>query len=179
MNIRIRKETERDYRNVEDLVQKAFQEAQFSDHSEHLLVSRLRKSNAFIAELSLVAEKAGLLVGHILFSKVRIVNERKIVESLALAPVAVLPEYQNKGVGKLLIREGLRIAQELGFESVIVLGHEHYYPRFGFKPARSWGIKLPFTVPEENFMALELKEGALDDAAGVVEYPQEFNIIGN
>ena len=94
--------------------------------------------------------------------------------SLALAPMAVLPEYQNKGVGSQLVRTGLMQAGSMDHKSVIVLGHPEYYPRFGFAPASRWQIKPPFDVPDEAFMALELKEGALKDVCGVVEYPKAF-----
>jgi predicted N-acetyltransferase YhbS len=93
---------------------------------------------------------------------------------LALAPVSVVPEHQNKGIGSALISESLKIAKEIGFKSVIVLGHDKYYPRFGFKPASTWGIKAPFDVPDEFFMALELGDGALEDISGTVVYSKEF-----
>ena len=93
---------------------------------------------------------------------------------MALAPVAVLPEFQKQGIGSELIREGLKACQQLGYDSVIVLGHPEYYPKFGFKQADTWGIKDPFGAPAEAFMALELKKGALEGASGIVEYPDEF-----
>jgi len=73
-----------------------------------------------------------------------------------------------------MINEGLRIAKELGFKSVIVLGHDKYYPRFGFRPANIWNIKAPFEVPSESFMALELQSGSLGCVTGIVVYPKEF-----
>jgi predicted N-acetyltransferase YhbS len=78
------------------------------------------------------------------------------------------------GIGSSLIIEILKIAKELSFKSVIVLGHDKYYPRFNFKPASIWGIKAPFDVPDEFFMALELEKGSLDNVAGNVVYPKEF-----
>jgi predicted N-acetyltransferase YhbS len=94
--------------------------------------------------------------------------------SLALAPVAVLPEYQNQGIGGKLIMEGHRLARELGYGSVIVVGHPAYYPRFGYKPASRWNITASFEVPDEAFMALELLEGGLKDVSGEIEYVKEF-----
>lgn len=98
----------------------------------------------------------------------------KEYESLALAPVSVLPEYQNRGIGNKLILESLRLAKDIGFKSVIVLGHDKYYPRFGFKPASIWGIKAPFDVPDEVFMALELENRSLDEITGTVAYSKAF-----
>ncbi|WP_455367207.1 GNAT family N-acetyltransferase, partial [[Eubacterium] cellulosolvens] len=114
------------------------------------------------------------IVGHILFSKIKIRGE-KDHETLALAPMAVLPKFQKQGIGGKLIREGLNKARELGFDSVIVLGHNEYYPRFGFERASKWNITCPFEVPDEAFMAIELNPGALSVKAGIVEYPKEFS----
>ena len=173
MNITIRQEHSEDYKITEKVVKSAFANMEFSDKTEHELVPRIRKSDAFIPELSLVAVNEEFF-GHILLSKIKIVNGDQFEESLALAPVSVLPEYQNKGIGTTLILEALMIAKELGYNSVVVLGHPEYYPKFGFKKASLWGIKAPFEVPEEAFMALELKENALDTVSGIVEYPSVF-----
>jgi predicted N-acetyltransferase YhbS len=176
MNIAIKEEIS-EYRKVtEKVIKSAFVNMEFSDKREHELVSRIRKSEAFISKLSLVAinEDNNEIVGHILLSKIKISNDNQLEESLALAPVSVLPEYQNKGVGRLLILEALKIAKDLGYNSVVVMGHPKYYPKFGFEKASSWGIKAPFEVPEEAFMALELQENALENVSGVVEYPSVF-----
>ncbi|AGA68240.1 putative acetyltransferase [Desulfitobacterium dichloroeliminans LMG P-21439] len=174
MKITIRQETKRDYQTTEDIVKKAFKDAEYSDQKEQFLVSRLRNSKVFVPELSLIGEVDGEFIGHIMLTKLIIENDEREYETLALAPVSVLPEYQNKGIGSKMINEGLRIAKELGFKSVIVLGHEKYYPRFGFRPASRWNIKAPFDVPDESFMALELETGSLAEVIGTVVYPQEF-----
>lgn len=176
MNITIRKELLDDYKITEKVVKSAFANMEFSDKKEHELVSRIRKSDAFIPELSLVAinKDNKEIVGHILLSKIKIINDNQSAESLALAPVSVLPNYQNKGIGRLLILEALQKAKELGYNSVIVLGHPEFYPKFGFKTASLWEIKAPFEVPDEAFMALELHENTLESVSGVVEYPSVF-----
>ena len=176
MNLEIRQEQLEDYEFTESVVKLAFANAEYSDNKEHKLVSRIRKSNVFIPKLSLVAtdKDTGKILGHILLSKIIISKDDQITESLALAPVSVLPEYQNKGVGLLLITEALKEAKELGYNSVVVLGHPEYYPKFGFKKASVWGIKAPFDVPDEAFMAIELRDNALDGVSGVVEYPSVF-----
>lgn len=174
MNIRIRKETQKDHESTKTVVEKAFQNEEHSDHMEQFLVAKLRKSDVFIPELSLVAEINENIVGHLMLTKLLIKDGKKNYDSLALAPVSVLPEYQNKGIGSRLIHQSLKISKEMGFKSVIVLGHERYYPRFGFKPASKWGIKAPFDVPDESFMALELEDGSLDGITGTVVYSKEF-----
>jgi predicted N-acetyltransferase YhbS len=176
MNIAIKEEISEYCKVTEKVIKSAFANMEFSDKKEHELVSRIRKSEAFIPKLSLVAinEDNNEIVGHILLSKIKISNDNQFAESLALAPVSVLPEYQNKGIGRLLILEVLQIAKGLGYNSVVVMGHPKYYPKFGFEKASSWGIKAPFEVPEEAFMALELQENALENVSGVVEYPSVF-----
>ena len=174
MDIKIRREKEKDYKLSENLVEKSFKNVEHTDHKEHFLVAKLRRSDSFLPELSLVAELNGEIVGHIMLTKLLIENGHKIHDSLALAPVSVLSKYQNNGIGSKLIRESLNIAKEIGFKSVIVLGHDKYYPRFGFKPANTWGIKAPFEVPAEALMALELEAGALDGVTGTVVYGKEF-----
>ncbi len=175
--ITIRQEERKDYQKVFQLMEEAFREMEHSDHQEQFLVEKLRKSEAFIPELSLVAEdEKGIIAGHILFTKIKIVNEEKSFDSLALAPVSVKPEFQNQGIGAKLILQGHQIAKELGYESVILIGHEKYYPRFGYKKTSNFGISFPFDIPEENGMAIELIKDGLRDKKGVVKYPQEFEI---
>lgn len=174
MNIKIRQELEKDYKRAEEVVKQAFLNEAFSDQKEHELVNRIRKSEAFIPELSLVAVDKEV-VGHVLLSKIKIVDGDKSVESLALAPVAVSPNHQKKGIGSLLISHALKKAKELGYQSVIVLGHKDYYPKFGFKLASLWNIRAPFEVPDEVFMAMELTDHVLRDIQGVVQYSKAFS----
>lgn len=172
--IDIRVEQELDHKIVEDVIENAFLNAEFTDHKEHNLVNKLRKSSEFIPELSLVAETDNKIVAHILFTKINIESNEEYFESLALAPLSVLPDYQNKGIGRALINYGFEVAKNLGYESVVVLGHENYYPKFGFKKASEFNIKAPFEVPDEVFMALELKENGLKNVSGIVRYSNAF-----
>lgn len=169
--MRIRKETAADYKAVYALVEAAFQTAEHADGDEQDLVERLRKSATFIPELSLVAEDDGIVVGYILFTKNKIGDS----EQLTLAPLAVLPERQREGIGGKLIMEGHRIAENLGYGYSIVLGHASYYPRFGYVPAKEYGIRAPFQVPDEHFMACKLMQAA-EEIEGVLQYPPEFGI---
>ncbi len=164
----IRRETREDYNSIFEITKEAFKQ-----ENESKLIERIRAGKNFVPELSLVAQEKGKIVGHILLSKIKIRGEEDH-ETLALAPMAVLPKFQKQGVGAKLIREGLDKARELGFDSVIVLGHKEYYPRFGFERASRWNIACPFEVPDEAFMAIELNPGALGTKSGTVEYPKEF-----
>ncbi|MGE7022592.1 GNAT family N-acetyltransferase [Solibacillus cecembensis] len=176
MEILIRSERTEEYSTTEEVIRKAFLDEEYSDQKEHLLVNRIRQSDAFIPELSLVAiDQDNEIIGHILLSKITIVNGENIADSLALAPVCVAPEHQKKGIGSQLIQEALKMAKELGYQSVIVLGHKDYYPKFGFKQASSWNIRAPFEVPSEVFMSLELAENSLKNVQGVVHYSDAFS----
>lgn len=167
----IRKETTTDYEAVYSVVKCAFESSEHADGNEQDLVDALRKGDAFIPELSLVAEADGKIVGHIMFTKA-MVNGKTV---LALAPLSVLPEYQRKGIGKALIQEGHRIAKKLGYTHSVVLGSEKYYPKAGYSPAEDFGIRAPFDVPRENFMAYMINK---TDAKihGTIKYAPEFGI---
>ncbi len=173
--MRIRQEYSKDYNEVFNVIEQAFKTEKSSDHKEQFLVERLRKSDAFIPELSLVAEIDGKIVGHLLVTKLKIKNETEEFDSLALAPVAVLPEFQGNGIGGKLIVESHKKAKELGHKSIVLLGHENYYPKFGYQRADKYEIELPFEVPKENCMVIELVENGLKGVYGMVEYPKEFN----
>lgn len=142
-----------------------------SDGDEQNLVARLRKSRSFIPELSLVAVEKEKIVGHILFTKAFVGS----AEVLALAPLSVLPQYQNKGIGLSLIKEGHRVAFQLGYEYAVVLGHAEYYPKAGYIPASNYGIKAPFDVDDKNFMAICFKQFP-DRLNGVIQYDEAFGI---
>jgi putative acetyltransferase len=146
----------------------------FGQPAEGRIVDRLRKSCEGI--LSLVAASNNQIVGHILFSPATIDIQDRLIEGMGLAPMAVLPEYQNRGIGSELVTEGLRIIKGMKCPFVIVLGHEKYYPRFGFQKASKYGLKSQWDgVPDEAFMVLILNESIMNDVSGVVRYRDEFD----
>ena len=145
----------------------------FGQPNEAALVDALRKARALT--LSGVAEFSGKIVGHIAFSSVEVEGGRETFDALALAPVAVHPDWQRKGIGSALIRWSLDECAQDGHSLVIVVGHHEYYPRFGFVPAMPLGIRCPFEVPSEVFMLLELRPGALAGRTGTVRYRPEFD----
>ncbi len=167
----IRQETAADYSYVYNVVKTAFATAEQSDGNEQNLVVALRESRSFIPELSLVATVRGKIAGHILFTKAIIGGHT----ALALAPLSVLPAYQKQGVGMALMAEGHRIARALGYHYSAVLGHSQYYPKAGYRPASRFGIRAPFDVPDENFMAIRLNPAA-EPLNGVIVYDPAFGI---
>lgn len=170
MQITIRQERKADYDAIYTVIQTAFDAAEFSDHDEQNLVNRLRESAAFIPELSLVAEVENEVVGHILFTEITVGD----TTLLALAPVAVLPQFQGESIGSALIEKGHAIAREMGYIGSVVLGHSGYYPRFGYRNASEFGILAPFEVADDHFMAIEFQKDALSTVSGIVAYAKEF-----
>ncbi|MEL6616594.1 MAG: N-acetyltransferase, partial [Bacteroidota bacterium] len=121
--------------------------------------------------LALVAEDGGEVVGHIAFTPVTVEGASGV---MGLAPMAVAPGRQRQGIGSALVRAGLDACREAEATAVVVLGHPDYYPRFGFAPARTFGLSDAYGAPPEAFLALEIAPGALDAASGVVHYHDAF-----
>lgn len=163
----VRAETTEDHSSVRRVNELAFGRTEEAD-----LVDALRE--AAHPQVSLVALSDGAIVGHIFFSPVTIESEDSSFTAMGLAPMAVLPEFQGRGVGSLLVREGLEECARAGFDVVVVLGHPEYYPRFGFVPASGEGLSCEYDVPEEVFMVAELTPGALGGRRGLVKYRPEF-----
>ena len=145
-------------------------ERAFGGSEEARIVDALRGCEG---SLSLVATAAGGIVGHILFTPVRIEPPRA-ARVAGLAPMSVLPEQQRQGVGSALIAEGLSRCRELGYTAVVVVGHPEYYPRFGFVQASTRALQYEYSVPSESFMLLELVPDALKGPPGVAHYRPEF-----
>ena len=148
--------------------------AAFPTPAEAELVNALRRRARPL--VSLVAEEGREIVAHILFSPVTLsaAPRRRV---MGLAPMAVAPARQRQGVGSALVPAGLERCKELGSRAVVVLGHPEYYPRFGFVPARGFGIRCAYDVPDEAFMALELSAGGLRACAGTARYAPEFDSV--
>lgn len=175
MNIGIRQERDEDRPKVRKLIEAAFENVAESDHREQELVERLRASKTFIPQLSLVAETdGGTIAGYILLTEVAVVSGEGAVPALGVAPVAVLPELQRRGIGAMLLEEAHRRGARLGYGTAVVLGHPEYYPRFGYRRAADRGIAFPFDAPAECCMVRELRPRASEGLRGTVRYPDEF-----
>ncbi|MGD0857221.1 MAG: N-acetyltransferase [Dehalococcoidia bacterium] len=165
----IRRERPEEFPQIYDLVKIAFQTAKISDGKEQDFVNQLRSGGNYIPELAMVAEENGELVGHIMLSKAHIVNGSNKFEILYLAPISVVLGYRNKGIGSSLIKESFKLAKEMGFTSVFLVGDPAYYHRFGFKSAITFGIKHTHEIPDENVMACELVPNALKGISGTID----------
>ena len=167
--MKIRPEQPGDQPQIRTINQQAF-----AGDTEANLVDALR--NCDVPLISLVAEEDEQLIGHILFSPVTLSGRNNAPPIAGLAPMAVLPDWQGRGVGSLLVTTGLEYCASAGYVAVVVLGHADYYPRFGFVPASRFGIKSEFNVPDEVFMLKTLQGSALQGIKGTVQYHAAFNV---
>jgi len=166
--ITIRKEASDDSQQIRIVIQSAFGQTEEAD-----IVDKLRKNCR--KRISLVAVSEGKMVGQILFTPVTIQAKRGSIAGMGLAPMAVLPGFQRRGIGSQLVRDGLTLIKKRKYPFVIVLGHPAYYPRFGFIPASRYGIRSEYeNVPDEAFMILVLNQAALEGVSGVAKYRPEF-----
>lgn len=167
MNISIRLEEDRDHRDVETLTREAFWDLYRPGCVEHWILHQIRKLPAFVKELSFVACDGDTVIGNIVYSLARIVSvDTRIFKVLCMGPFAVLPAFQKKGVGALLLQYSLQKAKEFGFKAVVIFGDPKYYGRFGFVSAGNFGVTTATGENFDAFMALELFSGALDGARG-------------
>lgn len=147
----------------------------FGQPQEADLVDALRRNDGVL--LSLVAERNHALVGHILYSPVSVVSHGESVMGAGLGPMAVAPTLQRTGIGSKLVEAGNARIRQQGHPFIILVGHPAYYPRFGFRPAKDYGFRCQWDVPDEAFMALILDEARMKGVAGLVQYREEFSVF--
>ena len=169
MDIQIRQERQEDHPQIRDLVRDAFALARHSDGDEHNLIEKLRLSPEYIPELSLVAVFGDIVLGYIMFSKISVGQS----DAVALAPLAVRPDRQRKGIGKLLVAAGHEQARRMGYSCSVVLGDPLYYSGFGYVKALDYGIIAPFDVPDEYYMVSDIGNTG-DIPKGTVRYSDAF-----
>ncbi len=149
--------------------------AAFETDAEAKLVDALRAAGALT--LSLVAEADGEIVGHIAFSPVVVDSAGRTSQGVGLAPMAVAPAYQRRGIGGRLVGEGLRRLRDAGHRFCVVLGHAEYYPRHGFARASDFGVRWERPVPDDVFFVRELAPGGLAGVSGTARYRPEFDAV--
>ncbi len=174
MDIVIRPEATGDEAAIDSVVVRAYENVSYSDHTEQVMIRRLRGSTAYVPELALITATGTEIVGHIMLTSVSIRDDDRVVPSLALAPLSVAPAYQGRGVGSALVSAAHDRARALGYTSVVVLGVPEYYPRFGYEPLQRYDITVPFDIRDDNCMILPLTADALVGVRGVVDYPAEW-----
>lgn len=165
----IRAEQSGDIPHIRDITAHAF-----GQRAEADLVDALRGDGDALLSLVAVAN-SGELIGHILFSRLKIERAQRTTEAVALAPLSVRPEYQNQGVGSALVKAGIKACTARGLPGIIVLGDPKFYGRFGFSAAIARAFHSPYAG--DAFMALELKPGALVANPGTVRYAKAFDAL--
>jgi predicted N-acetyltransferase YhbS len=181
LTLRLERENER--REVDSLIRDAFWQEENRARlgglgaDEHYLAHTLRDSPEFIPELNLVAELDGRIAAHILYSVTYILKPSGDRHpTVIFGPLAVLPPYQKQGIGGALLRHSLRLAARFGYGSVLIYGHETYYPRFGFKEAKDFAVTTDKGENFPAFMALELRKGDLTGVTGSYHCSPLFDV---
>lgn len=161
--LNIRNERETDYKIVEDITRKAFYNVYVPGCMEHYLVHIMRGHEDFIPELDFVIELDGQIVGNIMYTKAKLTDEGGTEkEIVTFGPVSILPKYQRKGYGKMLIEHSLKRAAELGYEAVVIMGSPANYVSSGFQCCRKYNVCVEKDKYPAAMLVKELKPGALD-----------------
>lgn len=166
----IRSETQADYPAIAHIHKLAF-----GREEEAYLVEKIRNSQYYIPQLTLIAEVNNSVVAHSMLSYINLVGEQTF-QVIGLAPIAVHPDFQNQGIGSALVNAGLNQANVLGETLIVVLGHSQFYSRFGFKPSVNFNIESPFPVPEDVFMVKTLANYQ-SKYRGKIVYPESFQSV--
>ena len=177
MNITIRPENAKEYFETEYITREAFWDVYHPGCMEHLVLHKLREAPGFVAELAFVACDVKRIVGNVVCSKAKVINDKKEeFEVLSMGPLSVLPEYQGKDIGSLLIKTIIKKAQELSYRGIVIYGNPDFYHRFGFVNAEKFGIMTSESENFDYFMALELSEGSLQGIKGNFYEDEAFNV---
>lgn len=177
MHISIRQEVEKDFKDVEYLTREAFWDLYKPGCDEHLVLHKIRKVSVFVKELDLIACDNDAIVGNIIYSRAKVVNdENKEFEVLCMGPIAVLPSYQNQGIGSLLMEHSIEKARQLGYKGIVIFGNPDYYHRFGFVDAKEYNIQTSWGDNLDAFMVLELYEDSLQGISGKFFEDEVFKI---
>lgn len=170
MDLRIRQTVPDDFPEVYQVIKTAFETAEHSDGDEQNFAVRLREGETYIPKLDLVAVSDGIITGHIMFTRTYVTKpDGSNVITLMVAPLSVLSAYRNKGIGRSLMQEGIRIAKQMGYTSVFLLGNPEYYKRLGFHPAAEYGIRHE-SFPAQYVQVNEFVPGSLDDVSGYIRF---------
>ena len=176
----IRRESEKDYGEVENLIRESFWNVYRPGASEHYVIHCLRNDPAFVKELDFVMEQNGRLIGQNIFVKTVIeADDGRTIDVLTMGPICIAPDLKRKGYGKVLLDYSLKQAKNMGFGAVLFEGNIDFYGKSGFSYARNFGIRyhdLPEGADDSFFLCKELKEGYLDSVTGVYQTPKGYYV---
>lgn len=166
--IRVRTECEGDFKAIDVVNLSAFE-----GDDEAQLIAQLRSAPTYSADLSLVAEFNGRIVGHLMLTPASLKNNAGELRVLVLAPMSVVPSQSHRGIGTELVQEAIKRGQGADYKAIIVAGKPDYYARLGFESSGKWGIACNLKVPADAMLAVELEKDSLS-AGGEVTYPGPF-----
>lgn len=182
MVITIRNEEEKDYRVVEEITREAFWNLYTPGAVEHFLAHSIRKHADYLPELSFVIELDGKVIGSIMYTKAKVVDEAGDEHQVvSFGPVSILPKYHRQGYGRRLIEHSINEAKKLGYPAIIIGGFPYHYHPYGFMGTKKYDISMPDGKFYTGIMALPLYEGALDGVSGKIHfspamYPDETGL---
>lgn len=177
MKIKIQKTDKNKYCQTEFITREAFWNVYEPGCSEHLILHQLRKSKSYVNQLDLVALCENEIVGHIISTRAYVLDSQNGKHQiLCVGPLAILPNFQNKGIGSLLINESIKTAAKLRFSGMILFGDPSFYHRFGFVNAQKYQITTKDFQNFEPFMALELFENSLCNVNGCFYEDESFSV---
>ena len=161
--IQIRSEEQRDYERVEEITRKAFYNLYIPGGNEHYLVHIMRAHEDFLPELDFVIEVDGTLIGNVMYTKARLVDEAGEAKNiLTFGPLCIAQDYQRRGYGKHLLEHSFERARSLGYDVIVIFGHPGNYVSRGFKSCKKCNVCLADGTFPTAMMVLELCPGALD-----------------
>ncbi|MCH5204641.1 MAG: N-acetyltransferase [Oscillospiraceae bacterium] len=173
----IRNELPSDYRTVEELTKRAFWNVNFPGCNEHYLAHILRTQADFLPELDFVIEADSKIIGNIMYVRSKLIDENGMVKTvLTFGPLSVLPEYQRKGYGKMLLEHSFVKARELGYEAIVIFGNPENYISSGFRNCKKYNVSLDGGIYPVPLLVKELKEGALDGKRWVYKESSAYEI---
>ncbi|MCL2079172.1 MAG: N-acetyltransferase [Oscillospiraceae bacterium] len=176
MNIELRLEEEKDYFLVEKLTREAFWNLHVPGCDEHLLIHNLRKTKEFVRNLDFVAVFENKIVGNIVYVESKIKNMDKEYTILTFGPISVLPEFQNRGIGRKLIKHTIKLSKEMGYKAIIIYGDPEYYKKFGFVESKKYNITNTDGKYSVALLVLELYPNALDGITGMFDEGEIYKV---
>ncbi len=175
MNIEIRQEKQTDYTTVEKITREAFWNVYEEGASEHYIVHTMRSHPDFISELSFVITVDNKIVGSIFYTRSRIISDKGIEAVLTFGPVSINPKYQNKELGSKLIHHSIKLASKLDYTAIVITGDLKFYERFGFKPAKTFGISMNNGEFHSGLLALAFDKKHVPQA-GKIYFSEVYEI---
>lgn len=179
MNTIIRRETPNDYREVENLIRESFWNIYRPGCMEHYLMHRFRNDPAFIPELSLVLEKGGKIIGHVMYvHSVLRGDDGNTLPAMTFGPISIAPEYQRQGYGKKLLSFSMAKAREMGAGVLAITGNIQVYGSSGFVMGKTLGVRYEEDPEATYFLVAQLQPHYLDDFSGTFKDPEGY-LVGD